>query len=244
MQLRTWIALLGIINVGLLYLVVEAWHAREVDQLAQVTGRQSVADEGVSAVGSKPGPEAPRVGQPNRAISPDASNQSDRTQIPVSKRAASCEYLGPFELSGNGDPLKPISESFVLGAQKGGHAYRLVTKPYESSDAAYDTVKRLRLLGIDSFVMTSGPFAGGISLGIFKEEQTALSVRKEINDQSVLQRYSITIVPDVERWPQWWIASTEKDSLKALLLDGSVAKIGPGEPVAIPCEALEKFDPN
>ena len=81
-------------------------------------------------------------------------------------------------------------------------------------------------------------------MGIFKEEQTALSVRKEINDQSVLQRYSITIVPNVERWPQWWIASTEKDSLKALLLDGSVAKIGPGEPVAIPCEALEKFDPN
>ena len=59
MQLRTWIALLGIINVGLLYLVVETWHAREVDQLAQVTGRQSVAEEGVSAVVSKPGREAP-----------------------------------------------------------------------------------------------------------------------------------------------------------------------------------------
>ena len=132
----------------------------------------------------------------------------------------------------------------VLGKQRGEHTYRLVTKPYGSKEAAYDTVKRLRLIGIDSFVMTSGPFAGAISLGIFKEKQTALSVRDEIDDQTVLEPSSIAIVPDVQRWPQWWVAGTEIDVLEALLADGLVAKIGAGEPLAIPCEKLEKFDPN
>ena len=81
-------------------------------------------------------------------------------------------------------------------------------------------------------------------LGIFKEKQTALSVRDEIDDQTVLEPSSIAIVPDVQRWPQWWVAGTEIDPLEALLADGLVAKIGAGEPLAIPCEKLEKFDPN
>ena len=51
MQLRIWIALLGVINVGLLYLVVEAWHAQEADQLAEVTGRQSAVEERRKALG-------------------------------------------------------------------------------------------------------------------------------------------------------------------------------------------------
>ena len=51
MQLRIWIALLVVINVGLLYFVVEAWHAQEADQLAEVTGRQSAVEEGVNRTG-------------------------------------------------------------------------------------------------------------------------------------------------------------------------------------------------
>ena len=132
----------------------------------------------------------------------------------------------------------------VLGKQRGEHTYRLVTKPYDSKEAAYDTAKRLRLIGIDSFVMTSGPFAGAISLGIFKEKQTAVSIRDEINDQTVLEPSSIAIVPDVQRWPQWWLAGTKIDLLEALLADGLVARIGASEPRAIPCEKLEKFDLN
>jgi|TARA_B100000035_G_C20635138_1_gene394149 hypothetical protein len=43
--------LLGVINVGLLYLVVEAWHAHEADQLAEVTGRQSAFENGAKGLG-------------------------------------------------------------------------------------------------------------------------------------------------------------------------------------------------
>ena len=132
----------------------------------------------------------------------------------------------------------------VLGKQRGGHTCRLVTKPYDRKEAAYDTVKRLRLIGIDSFGMTSGPFAGAISLGIFKEKQTALSARDEIDEQTVLEPSPIAIVPDVQCWPQWLVANTKIDPLEALIADGLVAKIGVGEPLAIPCEKLEKFDLN
>jgi len=51
MQLRIWIALLVVINVGLLYFVVEAWHAQEADQLAEVTGRQSAFENGAKGLG-------------------------------------------------------------------------------------------------------------------------------------------------------------------------------------------------
>ena len=244
MQLRIWIALLSVINVGLLYFVVEAWHAQEAGQLAEVTGRQSAVEEGVKRAGLALDSEIPHSGQPNQATSPDASNRFGQTPTPDVKPAPSCEYLGPFEWVNAGDNLKAFSLPLVLGKQRGEHTYRLVTKRYDSKDAAYDTVKRLRLIGIDSFVMTSGPFAGAISLGIFKEKQTAVSVRDEIDDQTVLEPSSIAIVPDVQRWPQWWLAGTEIDLLEALLADGLVARIGAGEPRAIPCEKLEKFDLN
>ena len=70
MQLRIWIALLGVINVGLLYFVVEAWHAQEADQLAEVTGRQSAVEEGVKRAGLALDSEIPHSGQPNQADKP------------------------------------------------------------------------------------------------------------------------------------------------------------------------------
>ena len=224
--------------------MVEVWHAQEADQLAEVTGRQSAVEEGVKSAGLTLDSEIPQSGQSSQATSPDGSNRSGQTPTPDVKPAPSCEYLGPFEWVNAGDDSKALSVPLVLGKQRGEHTYRLVTKPYDSKEAAYDTVKRLRLIGIDSFVMTSGPFAGAISLGIFKEKQTAVSVRDEINDQTVLEPSSIAIVPDVQRWPQWWLAGTKIDLLEALLADGLVARIGAGEPRAIPCEKLEKFDLN
>jgi len=244
MQLRTWIALLGVINVGLLYLVVEAWHAQEADQLAEVTGRQSAVEEGVKRAGLTLDSEIPQSGQSIQATSPDGSNRSGQTPTPDVKPAPSCEYLGPFEWVNAGDDSKALSVPLVLGKQRGEHTYRLVTKPYGSKEAAYDTVKRLRLIGIDSFGMTSGPFAGAISLGIFKEKQTALSARDEIDEQTVLEPSPIAIVPDVQCWPQWLVANTKIDPREALIADGLVAKIGVGEPLAIACEKLEKFDLN
>ena len=244
MQLRIWIALLVVINVGLLYFVVEAWHAQEADQLAEVTGRQSAVEEGVNRTGLTLDSETPYFDQPNQGTSPDGPNRFGQTPTADVRPATSCEYLGPFEWVNAGDDSKALTVPLVLGKQRGEHTYRLVTKPYGSKEAAYDTVKRLRLIGIDSFVVTSGPFAGAISLGIFKEKQTALSVRDEIDAQTVLEPSSIAIVPDVQRWPQWWVAGTEIDLLEALLADGLVAKIGAGESLVIPCEKLEKFALN
>ena len=97
MQLRTWIALLGVINVGLLYFVVEAWHAQEADQLAEVTGRQSAVEEGLKRAGLTLDSEIPQSGQSSQATSPDGSNRSSQTPTPDVKPAPSCEYLGPFE---------------------------------------------------------------------------------------------------------------------------------------------------
>ena len=176
--------------------------------------------------------------------SPEGPNRFGQTLTPAVKPAPSCEYLGPFEWVNAGDDSKVLSVPMVLGKQRGGHTCRLVTKPYDRKEAAYDTVKRLRLIGIDSFGMTSGPVAGAISLGIFKEKQTALSARDEIDEQTVLEPSPIAIVPDVQCWPQWLVANTKIDPLEALIADGLVAKIGVGEPLAIPCEKLEKFDLN
>ena len=97
MQLRTWIALLGVINVGLLYFVVEAWYAQEADQLAEVTGRQSAVEEGVKRAGLTLDSEIPQSGQSSQATSPEGSNRSGQTPTPDVKPAPSCEYLGPFE---------------------------------------------------------------------------------------------------------------------------------------------------
>ena len=81
MQLRIWIALLVVINVGLLYFVVEAWH-QEADQLAEVTGRQSAVEEGVNRTGLTLGSEIPYFDQPNQGTSPESPNRFGQTPTP------------------------------------------------------------------------------------------------------------------------------------------------------------------
>ena len=112
MQLRIWIALLVVINVGLLYFVVEAWHAQEADQLAEVTGRQSAVEEGVNRTGLTLDSETPYFDQPNQGTSPDGPNRFGQTPTPDVRPATSCEYLGPFEWVNAGDDSKALTVPF------------------------------------------------------------------------------------------------------------------------------------
>ena len=77
MQLRIWIALLSVINVGLLYFVVEAWHAQEAGQLAEVTGRQSAVEEGGRGVNQfgnpHSGQQTKRQARMPESVWPDAN---------------------------------------------------------------------------------------------------------------------------------------------------------------------------
>ena len=89
--------------------MVEAWHAQEAHQLAEVTGRQSAVEEGVNRTGLTLDSETPYFDQPNQGTSPGGPNRFGQTPTPDVKPAPSCEYLGPFEWVSAGDKLKAFS---------------------------------------------------------------------------------------------------------------------------------------
>ena len=59
-------------------------------------------------------------------------------------------------------------------------SFRVYMPPFNSGAAARQTLEKLQDEGFDSFIITTGEYSGGISLGLFTDEQRALVLQENL----------------------------------------------------------------
>ena len=99
----------------------------------------------------------------------------------------SCLRLGPFaniiSAQGVAERLEGIGRMVELTAvdtRTGASDYRVVMPPLSSQQEAFRRVRELKSRGIDSFVITQGADARGISLGVFSSSKRAEAYRQSL----------------------------------------------------------------
>jgi hypothetical protein len=88
--------------------------------------------------------------------------------------------------------------------------YRVHLAPAKSIEEAYRTRKLLQSSNIDSFVMTDGPLARGVSLGVFSSRASAESFRH----QSSISVYNPVVTPISRVQRSHWLKLDPQDPVK------------------------------
>ena len=103
--------------------------------------------------------------------------------------------------------------------------YRVYLAPAKSIEEAYRTRKLLQSSNIDSFVMTDGPLARGVSLGVFSSSASAESFRK----QSLISVYD-PVVGSISRVQRsHWLKLDHRDPSESdKLIAQIISKSPPG----------------
>lgn len=128
------------------------------------------------------------------------------------KLANECLVVGPFANVVEVDELQ--QRLFAVGVSSYERAdensqqqdYWVHIPPLPSRDAAIRLLRELQAQRIDSFVITQGELANGISLGLFSRSESAKTVSRRLTDAG----YGVAI-KSLPRVPeQWWL---EMDSI-------------------------------
>lgn len=97
-----------------------------------------------------------------------------------------CLFLGGFESEEQASTLRQrlisldISAKQAVVASESSRDYWIYLPPFGSRDAALRQFKELQARGIDSYLITQGDLANGISLGIFSVQDSAVSLLERI----------------------------------------------------------------
>lgn len=114
---------------------------------------------------------------------PEAEPTVQQTQA---DQPLSCISLGVFDTTDEGDFLVSAMLERGMKAQVellpalGNTRFRIYMPPFNSNTAARQTLEALQDAGFDSFIITSGDFSGGISLGLFSEKDRALALQESL----------------------------------------------------------------
>lgn len=134
---------------------------------------------------------------------------------PAMNKPAECLLVGPIPEKVTALQLKQRFESLGLEPDfrsfqvKLAPAYWVYLPPFPSEEAAQKTLKKLRAAGVDSFYVTEGELKGGISLGVFSQETSAIRVR----DERVAKGYPALVKAVPRSQPEIWAAFREAGSL-------------------------------
>lgn len=92
--------------------------------------------------------------------------------------------------------------------------YRVYMPPFSSDAAARQTLANLLENGIDSFLITDGDLARGISLGVFSQQRSAFNLQGELASEG----YATNIQEIVRSNTEFWIVinSATSSELEAL----------------------------
>ncbi|WP_051786485.1 SPOR domain-containing protein [Endozoicomonas numazuensis] len=132
---------------------------------------------------------------------------------------AQCLVVGPFESSTKADQLQ--QKLFSLGVSSRERSdnevvladYWVHISPRSNRQAAIRLLRELQGQGIDSFVITQGELANGISLGLFSKEASANEVSRRVQEAGY--------EPSIKKLPRepetFWLemADSEADKLSA-----------------------------
>jgi hypothetical protein len=78
--------------------------------------------------------------------------------------------------------------------------YRVYMPPFSSDTAARQTLANLLSNGIDSFLITTGDLAQGISLGVFSQQVSAFTLQEELASEGYATNVQETILSNTEFW--------------------------------------------
>lgn len=133
-----------------------------------------------------------------------------RDDVPVPSSltvARQCLSVGPFAsevtLAQWQQRLLSHGVSSVVRAEQSSAAkdYWVHIPPLPSTDGAMRLLRELQAQRIDSFVITQGDLANGISLGLFAHRETALSVMSRLKDAG----YHVAMRPLPTVPERWWL---------------------------------------
>jgi len=132
----------------------------------------------------------------------------------------SCMVLGPFE---NIIPAQDIAERLkaigytvemtAVDKPTGESDYRVVMPPLSSLQEVYRRHREFKSRGIDSFVITKGEEAQGISLGVFSSNGSAENYRQTLI--SLGYDVLVKVIPRVNRG--YWVQISQETFPEALL---------------------------
>lgn len=121
--------------------------------------------------------------------------------------AQECLIVGPFANAVEVDELQQRLYALGIDSQERAEAsnqqqdYWVHIPPLPSRDAAIRLLRELQAQKIDSFVITQGELANGISLGLFSRSESAKVVSRRLTNAG----YGVAI-KSLPRTPeQWWL---------------------------------------
>ena len=204
-------------------------------------------------VSTQPASELPKNGRRLILVSETPSAQpqktpSEPTQKQVSKIATAnvsgkeCLTLGPFNSTEEADQVQ--QRLFSLGissrerAEENNQAadYWVHIPPLPSRDAAIRLLRELQAQNIDSFVITQGELANGISLGLFSKQDSA----KKVSRRLMAAGYSVE-VKSLSRVPErWWLEmdAAEENKLDSFFWSELDKRIPDIKKTKKPCEGI------
>lgn len=125
-----------------------------------------------------------------------------------SSRPLQCTALGPFSTVFDAEArvqqasaLDIAAEMRAIDEATGDTDFRVLIPPAPSIEEAFRKLRELKSLGVDSYIITQGDQALGISLGVFSTQEAAETLRA----QRERQGYQATIdeLPQIAR--QFWV---------------------------------------
>ena len=129
---------------------------------------------------------------------------------------AQCLVVGPFGSAGKADQMQQKLFSLGISSRErsdnetSGYDHWVHIPPLSGRDAAIRLLRELQGQGIDSFVITQGELANGISLGLFSKEASANNVSSRL-----LQAGYETRIKRLPRQPQmYWLELAAKQADK------------------------------
>lgn len=143
----------------------------------------------------------------------------DRASAPeAGEEALRCLAIGPFSTVFEAEAMLQQAAALDMAAvmraideTTGDTDYRVLIPPHSSVEEAFRKLRELKSLGIDSYIITQGPQAMGISLGVFSTPEAAQSLREERERQG----YGAVIdeLPQVAR--QFWVFDIQPSATDA-----------------------------
>lgn len=130
------------------------------------------------------------------------------TLVAAADKLKSCMGLGPFEnvISAQdvAERLNAVGyavEMTAVDTPTGESDYRVVMPPLSSLQEAFRRLREFKSRDIDSYVITQGDDAQGISLGVFSSDGTAEDYRQELADLGY--EVSVKAIPRINRG--YWV---------------------------------------
>ena len=145
---------------------------------------------------------------------------SEQSELTEQKEPSSCISLGVFNNTDESDFL--VTALLERGLQARAELlpteetvnYRVYMPPFISDTAARQTLNELQQNNIESFIITTGEFSGGISLGLFSQQELALGLQESLAGQG----FATSIEDIVTISNEIWVTI---EGLSQVLLEGS-----------------------